>query len=48
MMNKLISDNHSTFLKRKIMRVDGVMAVNEVVELAKRSRKTCLVFKVGF
>jgi hypothetical protein len=28
--------------------VDGVVVVNEVVELAKRTRKECLIFKVDF
>jgi hypothetical protein len=28
--------------------VDGVVVVNEVVELAKKSNKDCLIFKVDF
>jgi hypothetical protein len=28
--------------------VDGVVAVNEIIDLAKRSQKECLIFKVDF
>lgn len=46
-MEKLISPNQSTFIKR-IMLVDAVMTINEVVDLAKRSKRHCLIFKVDF
>jgi hypothetical protein len=47
MMNLLIAHNQSAFLKGRNL-VDGVMVVNEVVDLAKRSGKKCLIFKVDF
>jgi hypothetical protein len=28
--------------------VDGVVAVNEIIDLAKRSKKECLILKVDF
>lgn len=30
------------------MLVDGVVAINKVIDLAKHSRKACLVLKVDF
>jgi hypothetical protein len=35
------------FLKGRLL-VDGVLVVNEVVDLAKKSGKDCLIFKVDF
>lgn len=43
----LISPNQSSFIKGCLM-IDGVVVVNEVVELSKRSRKYHFIFKVGF
>lgn len=44
---KLISPNQFAFLKG-IMLVDGIVVVNEVIELDKKSKKLCLIFKVSF
>lgn len=30
------------------MLVDGVVAINEVVDLTKKSKISCLILKVGF
>jgi hypothetical protein len=46
-MGKLISKNQSAFNKGRIL-VDGVLTVNEVVDLAKRAKEKCIIFKVGF
>ncbi|MCI04498.1 LINE-1 reverse transcriptase like, partial [Trifolium medium] len=46
-MHPLISSNQSAFIKGRNL-VDGVLVVNEVVDLAKRSGKECLIFKVDF
>lgn len=46
-MYKLISCNQSIFLKR-IMLVDEVVVVIEVINSAKRYNKTYLIFKVDF
>ncbi|GAU35310.1 hypothetical protein TSUD_389350 [Trifolium subterraneum] len=46
-MDKLISPNQSAFIKGRQF-VDGVLAVNEIIDLAKKSRKECLIFKVDF
>ncbi|MCI31965.1 transposon TX1 putative protein, partial [Trifolium medium] len=46
-MNLLVASNQSTFIKGRNL-VDGVLVVNEVVDLAKRSGKKCLIFKVDF
>ncbi|GAU34179.1 hypothetical protein TSUD_162800 [Trifolium subterraneum] len=46
-MNSLIAGNQSAFIKGRNL-VDGVVVVNEVVDLAKRSGKECLIFKVDF
>lgn len=43
----IISHNQSTSLKGRML-VDGVVAVNEVIYLAKRYKKTYLIFKVDF
>jgi hypothetical protein len=47
MMDKIILSNHSTFFKGRQL-VDGVLAINEVVDLAKKSKYDCLIFKVDF
>ncbi|MCI15543.1 transposon TX1 putative protein, partial [Trifolium medium] len=46
-MGKLISSNQSAFIKGRLL-VDGVLALNEVVDFVKRARKKCLIFKVDF
>lgn len=46
-MDKLISPNQSAFLK-EIMLVDGVVAINEVIDVAKRSKRHCLILKLDF
>ncbi|MCI37724.1 RNA-directed DNA polymerase (Reverse transcriptase), partial [Trifolium medium] len=46
-MNSVIASNQSAFLKGRNL-VDGVMVVNEVVDLAKRTGKECVIFKVDF
>jgi hypothetical protein len=46
-MDKLISANQSAFIQGRQL-VDGVVAVNEIIDLAKKSRKECLIFKVDF
>jgi len=45
--NLVISTSQSTFLKGR-NHVDGVMVINELVDLAKKLRKECLIFKVDF
>lgn len=46
-MDKFIFPNHSAFLKRRML-VDDVVAVNEVVDLAKKSKKVVCILKVDF
>jgi len=46
-MNSFISKSQSTFLKGRHL-VDGVLIVNEVVELAKLRNRECLILKVDF
>lgn len=46
-MDKLISSNQTAFLKGSFL-VDGVVIVNELMDLVKRSKKSCLIFKVDF
>ncbi|PNX74297.1 ribonuclease H [Trifolium pratense] len=46
-MNSLIATNQSAFIKGRNL-VDGVLVVNEVVDLARRSGKDCMIFKVDF
>ncbi|KAK2446576.1 hypothetical protein QL285_017365 [Trifolium repens] len=46
-MGSIIAPNQSAFLKGRLL-VDGVLVVNEVVDLAKRSGKDCMIFKVDF
>lgn len=47
MMDKLISSNKTTFLQIRLL-VDIVVEVNEVIILAKRTKKACFIFKVDF
>ncbi|GAU27881.1 hypothetical protein TSUD_159750 [Trifolium subterraneum] len=46
-MDSLVSKNQSAFLKGRLL-VDGVLAINEVVDWAKKAKQECLVFKVDF
>ncbi|GAU36760.1 hypothetical protein TSUD_213250 [Trifolium subterraneum] len=46
-MDSIITSNQSAFIKGRNL-VDGVLVVNEVVELAKKSKRDCLIFKVDF
>ncbi|WJX91755.1 hypothetical protein P8452_73482 [Trifolium repens] len=46
-MNSIVAPTQSAFLKERYL-VDGVMVVNEIVDLAKKTGKGCLVFKVDF
>ena len=46
-MNSIIFVSQSAFLKGRHL-VDGVLVVNEVVDLAKKSKRECLILKVDF
>jgi hypothetical protein len=46
-MNLIVSTNQSAFIKGRNL-VDGVMVANEVVELAKKVGRECLILKVDF
>jgi hypothetical protein len=46
-MDKLISPNQSAFIKGRQL-VDGVVAVNEIIDLARKEKRSCLIFKVDF
>jgi hypothetical protein len=46
-MDKIISKNQSAFIKGRLL-VDGVLTVNEVVDLAKTAKQKCMIFKVDF
>ncbi|MCI06917.1 LINE-1 reverse transcriptase like, partial [Trifolium medium] len=46
-MDPIISKNQSAFLKGRFL-ADGVVVVNEVVDLARRLKKECLILKVDF
>jgi len=46
-MNLIISGAQSGFLKGRYL-VDGVLVVNEVVDLAYRAKRVCLILKVDF
>lgn len=46
-MDKLISPNQSSFLKARLL-VDGVVAVNELVDFLKHNKEPYLLFKVDF
>jgi hypothetical protein len=45
--NSVLSMSQLTFFKGRNL-VDEVMVINEVVDLATKLRKKCLIFKVGF
>jgi hypothetical protein len=46
-MDPLVSPNQSAFLKGRSL-VDGVLVINEIVDLAKKPGKSCLILKVDF
>jgi len=46
-MHSIISVSQLAFLKGRHL-VDGVLVVNEVVDLAKKSKRECLILKVDF
>ncbi|WJX93184.1 hypothetical protein P8452_74743 [Trifolium repens] len=46
-MDSIISQTQSAFIKGRNL-ADGVVVVNEVVDLAKRTKKECVIFKVDF
>lgn len=46
-MDKLISFNQSSFLKGKFL-VNGVVVVKELVDLAKKTKKSFFIFKMDF
>ncbi|MCI26762.1 LINE-1 reverse transcriptase like, partial [Trifolium medium] len=46
-MDSLVAPTQSAFLKGKHL-VDGVVMVNEVVDLARRTGQGCLILKVDF
>jgi hypothetical protein len=46
-MDSLINSTQSAFIKGRNL-VDGVVVVNEVLDLAKKTGKDCMVFKVDF
>ncbi|GAU29935.1 hypothetical protein TSUD_360500 [Trifolium subterraneum] len=46
-MPKLISPNQSAFIKGRQL-VDGVVAVNEFIDLARKLKRDCFIFKVDF
>ena len=46
-MNHLIDERQSTFVKGRQL-LHGVLIASEVVEEARRLKKSCLVFKVDF
>jgi hypothetical protein len=46
-MNSVVANTQTTFIKGRHL-VDGVLVINEVVDLAKKSGRECLIFKVDF
>jgi hypothetical protein len=46
-MNSVVSTNQTTFIKGRHL-VDGVVVINDVVDLAKKSGRHCLILKVDF
>jgi hypothetical protein len=46
-LGKLISKRQSAFLPQRQI-LDGVVVLNEIIDLAKRRRDECLLFKVDF
>jgi hypothetical protein len=46
-IDSVVASTQSTFVKGRNL-VDGVMVVNEIIDLAKKSGRPCLVLKVDF
>jgi len=46
-VNSIISTSQPAFLQGRHL-VDSVMIVNEMLDLAKKSNRECLILKVGF
>jgi hypothetical protein len=46
-IGSLIPSTQSTFVKGRNL-VEGVVAVNEVIDHAKKTRQSCLILKVDF
>lgn len=46
-LGSLISDNQTVFIKGRML-MDDVAAMNEIVDLAKKSMTECLIFKGDF
>lgn len=46
-IRKLISNNQSTFIPVRNI-ADGILTVNEVLDLAKRDKRSCMVLKVDY
>jgi hypothetical protein len=46
-MDSVVATTQSAFVKGRNL-VDGVMVVNEIIDLAKKSGRSCLVLKVDF
>lgn len=46
-MDSIISPSQSAFVKKRHI-ADEVVVINEVIDLAKKNGKECLVFKVDF
>jgi hypothetical protein len=46
-MDRLVAPTQSAFIKGRQL-VDGVVVINEVVDLARRNGQSCLIFKVDF
>lgn len=46
-MNSIIAPSQSAFLKGRNL-VDGVVMINKVVDLAKKTNRECLILKVDF
>lgn len=47
-MHFLVDKNQYVFIKGRRYLKNGVLVVNEVVDLAKRSKEGCVIFKVDF
>ena len=46
-MPYLVDERQTTFIKGRHL-LHGVLVANEVIEEARRSKKSCMVFKVDF
>src|SRR3954470_2091846 len=46
-IGKLISKSQTAFVPNRQI-LDGVVVANEIIDLAKRTKKSCILFKVDF